>query len=411
MARYENLHVNKLTFNEAGFKAPGDPNQVARYATGIVDFDGVPTANDTQVIGGVTYTWVADPSATTSTDTAVKVDIGANAAGCATNLAAAINASGTSGTTYAAKADGTSINANGDVKASIGFVDAAGDAVVVSARKPGAHFNTITFTESADNTVHYEIDGSTVATTLTGGVSGNNVLDAHNYTNISLYNADPEFPNAEAGGAAATTINTWNTFLVKGVRFMQYNATAQTISYPTPHAKGLSIAGDQVENEIVEISPGYEAESKHAYRVGRDGAFKLRVKLTIEDVSGTDACLIGWRKAEAGQADWNDYDELIAFNIVSGDVYGSLIKNNAATDSDDLANNWADGESHTLELYVGTDGTVTLTIDGAAPSTAHAGTLKFDGNEVVVPFIHILQDANLTQVYLEEFECGQDPIK
>jgi hypothetical protein len=60
-------------------------------------------------------------------------------------------------------------------------------------------------------------------------------------------------------------------------------------------------------------------------------------------------------------------------------------------------------------VIVGQDGNATLLIDGAAPTAAHAGTLKFDANEVVVPFISILQDAGPSAVYLQELECGQIP--
>lgn len=411
MSRFENLNVGKLKVREFGLKNGSSP-LVSKHATGIVDFDNVGVATETHVIGGVTYTWIADPSTASSSATTVYVDIGADAAGCATNLAAAINASGTSGTTYSATAGGQAIGPNPDVMASIGFVDAAGDAVVVTSRKAGVPGNAITFTETGTNTVHYQIDGSTVATTLTGGVDGNNLQDPSNYTNINFYNGEVGSPAAytdaaSTGAVAAVTLNTWNTFEYKREKFWQYNATAQTILVPTQTEDGLSIAGDQVDNEIVEFTQGFAAGGKHAYRIGRDGRLRLRVKIKIDDVSGTDACLIGWRKVEAGQADYNNYDELIAFNVISGNINGTLIKNGAATDTDDLGNNWADLGTHVLELIVGHDGTVTLEIDGAAPTTAHAGTLKFDGNEVIIPFIHIIQATDLTPVYLLEWECGQ----
>ena len=94
-------------------------------------------------------------------------------------------------------------------------------------------------------------------------------------------------------------------------------------------------------------------------------------------------------------------------NMNGGDIFGTLIKNAAATDSDDLGDNWADGAVHEFEVRIASDGTASLLIDGAAPTTAHAGTLKFDANETIVPFISILQDANPSAVYLQEFECGQ----
>lgn len=58
------------------------------------DSGGLPQADETVTIDGIVYTWKAAPSA------AYEVDIGANVTACRDNLKAAINDSGTAGTTY-----------------------------------------------------------------------------------------------------------------------------------------------------------------------------------------------------------------------------------------------------------------------------------------------------------------------
>jgi hypothetical protein len=119
----------------------------AAAATGVLTFSGTGSGDETVVIGGVTYTLKADPSA------AYEVDIGADAAGSAANLAAAINASGTAGTTY-----GSGTLAHPEVTASVD-----GAAVTVTARNPGAAANFIATTETS-------AEASWGSATLTGGL-------------------------------------------------------------------------------------------------------------------------------------------------------------------------------------------------------------------------------------------------
>lgn len=212
--------------------------------------------------------------------------------------------------------------------------------------------------------------------------------------------------NATGGGAATGNAGDEN-YLTVGLETFEYHSlgAGQTILYPQKVATGLDIGMDQLDNDGVEIGCGIVANTPCARTVGTDAASFLRVKFSIADVSGTDDLAVGWRKAEDYQANVDDYDEMAALNVISGDIKIETILNAAATVTTDTTQNWADAETHTLEVLVSAAGVVTYKIDGAAPTTTAAFT--FDTGEVIVPFIFFLNATDLAgAVVIQEFECG-----
>lgn len=208
------------------------------------------------------------------------------------------------------------------------------------------------------------------------------------------------------GAAAGGTTGNEN-YMWFGPNVFQYHILGtQTRIIPEVASTGLDISLDQTENDGVEVTNGITAaDAKRVFTVGTDPAFFFRVKFSIADVSGTDDCAMGFRKAEAFQANIDDYDEMAALNVISGDIYIETILNDAATSSTDTTDNWADAATHTLEVRVNAAGVVTFLIDGAAPSTT--ATFTFDDTEVVVPFFYFLHDANLCDtLILQEWEWG-----
>jgi hypothetical protein len=202
-----------------------------------------------------------------------------------------------------------------------------------------------------------------------------------------------------------------NILHIGGVQFEQHILGTQTILVPVLSTGGLNIGLDQTDNDGMELCTGIVAQNRGTFVVGTDGAFFAKMKFSIATVAGTDDCAFGFRKMEAYQANIDDYDEMAALNVISGDIKIETILNNAATTTTDTTDNWADAETHTLEVYVSAAGVVTYKIDGAAPTVTAAFT--FDDAEVVVPFFYFLH-ANAAQageIVLQEFECGiQDNI-
>lgn len=190
-----------------------------------------------------------------------------------------------------------------------------------------------------------------------------------------------------------------NVFSIIGI-------VGQTLTGPAWDNPGIDIAMDQTENDGFEMCSGIGAANPVKYTVGTDPAFFFKVRMTLTTVAGNDVLLVGFRKREAYQADYNDYDEMAALNMVSGDINGAQILNNDTTDTDDTGDDWADGETHTLCVKVSSAGVVTYEIDDADPTT-DPSAFTFDGAEVVVPFIHYLHDStkNAGMVVLE-WECG-----
>ena len=135
-------------FTPVGFNAS---NQLVPAVAASLEltFSGTGTANDTVTIGGVVYKLVAVPADPND------IDIGADAATSAANLAAAINGAAGAGTLY-----GTGTVPNPHVTASVA------DAVVtLTAKQPGAAGNAVAVAESGTGT---SFAGG--ATALAGGI-------------------------------------------------------------------------------------------------------------------------------------------------------------------------------------------------------------------------------------------------
>jgi hypothetical protein len=196
-----------------------------------------------------------------------------------------------------------------------------------------------------------------------------------------------------------------NVLITDQNKFEYHVKGTQTILAPVFSANGLDIGMDQTDNDGVELSQGITARSKSAFTVGTDPGFYFTVQFSIEDVSGTDDCAIGFRKAEAYQANVDDYDEMAALNVISGDIKIETILNNAATTTTDTTQDWADAATHTLTVKVNTDRTVTYEVDSAAPTAT--AQFSFDSGEVVVPFFFMLNASDVVgAVNVKKWEVG-----
>ena len=224
--------------------------------------------------------------------------------------------------------------------------------------------------------------------------------------------AEPIFL-AASGAAASGTANARNVVIFPGqttfdgALCMGYNALGtQTITGPAISALGVDIAQDQADNEGAEYS-GPLTGGGQVFTVGTDPAFYISVKVRIADVSGADPFLVGFRKQEAAQAAYDDYDEAAWIGIVgtAGDIKINTILNNAASTLTDTTDNAADATSVTFKVSVSAAGVVTYQINGAAPTTTAAFT--FDTGEVLIPSIFFLHGTDVAgSVQLETYDCG-----
>lgn len=206
------------------------------------------------------------------------------------------------------------------------------------------------------------------------------------------------------GGAAGGTTGDENV-MVLGQNVFEYHILGtQTITAPSLVATGLDVGMDQTNADGVEISQGITAQSKVAFTVGTD-AFYGKCKFSVADVSGAAECAFGFRTAEAYQANIDDYNNMAVLNMQGGAINIETIDDNAATTTTDTTDTWADGATHTLEVYVSAARAVTYKIDGAAPTVTAA--FSIDAGDVVVPFFHFLHGSDVAgAVILQEWEVG-----
>jgi hypothetical protein len=219
---------------------------------------------------------------------------------------------------------------------------------------------------------------------------------------------------ADLSGVAAGTDNVRAVAALPGGHHLYFTpiGTVTNAPYgPTASTLGLDLSLDQTDDEGVNYDFGYDtgpfvmtiertAGQEAAVEQGRF----IRLRCKIPDVAGTDDFAVGFRKVEAVQAAIDSYDEMAAINVISGDVYTETILNNAGTVPVDSTSNWANNETHEIEVRVTGNGKVTFRLDGAdLPITQ---PFQFDDAEVIQPFIYFLQAAGLTPVHIVELEVG-----
>lgn len=207
------------------------------------------------------------------------------------------------------------------------------------------------------------------------------------------------------GTAPSGTGGATNVAAFEKNTFEYFMMGTQTLVAPTIAADGLLASLDLTENDGVEYSQGITARSKSAFTIGTSPAFFLKVGLLVADVSGSDICAVGFRKAaQAYQAAFADYTDKATLSKKNGDIYSVTAINNAADVETDTALNWTDATAKVLEVYVSDAGVVTYKVDGV---TATGAAFTFDDGDVVIPFLHILHDATTPgAIHIQSWECG-----
>lgn len=162
--------------------------------------------------------------------------------------------------------------------------------------------------------------------------------------------------------------------------------------------------------DALELTNGITSRSKAARTVGSlpTGKSYFEVKLKIDDISDVTEIFAGLRKAEAYQADPDNYDEMAAFNIgkdADGQVEIHTIKNNAATaEVDTTEDDVVDAGEHTLRIEVLNSGLCRFAFDGDIPTVTTQFT--FDDAEVLVPFLHLNTETGDPGVSISVWRVG-----
>lgn len=193
-------------------------------------------------------------------------------------------------------------------------------------------------------------------------------------------------------GTSGTTNN-----MNSGANVFTYmpNGTA-TILAPYALTTGIPLSLDATDDEGMELSAPLFASCPKQAVVG-SGEWSMYARINLDDVSGTDAFYIGLRKKEAYQTNPDNYDEMATLALVdnTGNINICTILNNAANIETDTTKDWADGETHEIEVRVLQSGVCKFFVDGVDVSAVQAVPYTFDSGEVVVPFISFLNTADI----------------
>lgn len=174
-----------------------------------------------------------------------------------------------------------------------------------------------------------------------------------------------------------------------------YPLGTNTLVALTATASGIGCVLDATDGEGVELSaPTWSTSSKNAV-VGQT-AFSIFAQINIDDVSGLNPMWVGFRKQAAANATYTAYTDyaLIGLGDAAGNIFTSTELNGGGNTNTDTTQNWADGETHELEVKVAIDGTVTFFIDGYKPTVTQ--TFTFDAGDTLIPvFCYALQATDL----------------
>jgi len=198
-------------------------------------------------------------------------------------------------------------------------------------------------------------------------------------------------------GAAVGTTGSRNLLRFPGTQFEYHIKGTQTILAPVLTAVGLDIGMDQTAADGIELTHGILSRSPVAFTVGTDAAFYVSATIKVEDASGANPLVIGFRKAEAYQATVAAYADYAAIGIIgTADPNTIFITTEAAgggNTNTDTTMTWADAAIKTLKVKVSAAGVVTYEVNNAAPTATAA--FSFTAADVVVPFAFFLNAADL----------------
>ncbi len=212
------------------------------------------------------------------------------------------------------------------------------------------------------------------------------------------------------GGGAATGVAGDNNVLYTQFGQYEWNVIGtQTILAPKLDAFGLNLVQDNTAGDGIELCMGQTALSPCAFTINQDAAFFLQAVFKVQDASGTNPLIIGFRKVQAFDATLSNYTDFVSIGIVGtsnpNKVELQTQLNTGGVVTTDTTQTVADGATIQFKIKVSSTGVVTYEYNYAAPTVVAAFT--FDSGDVVIPFIRFTEAADITtQAAINYLECG-----
>lgn len=238
---------------------------------------------------------------------------------------------------------------------------------------------------------------------------------------VQVYANDPSAifflnNNAATSGGLATGLPSGTTLAENVINFGNGNATHY---YPLGTATnvamvsdttGLLVVLDATNGEGVELSAPTYTNSQKEFVVGKSTA-SVYAKITVDDVSGVNPMLVGFRKKAAANATYTAYSDYAFIGIIGtanpNTIFTATEINGGGNTNTDTTQTWADAATKTLEVRVDIAGAVTFFIDGVKPTVTQAVT--FDAGDTMIPvFCYALQAADIGTPALSQAIFVQD---
>ena len=247
---------------------------------------------------------------------------------------------------------------------------------------------------------------------VAGGSATWTVLSVFDGDEIIEFTESPIMQSSgTAGGIPSGSSDAINLMcLQQGIIMEQFIAGAnQNIIAPRMSNDGLEVALDQVSGKGVEYNFGAErVANEHLFSIGDRPAF-FEVEFAISDMSGAGPFIIGYRDRGVNQEDINDYPDYASIGMDAATSATNIVivskqfpDPQAFTDTTDL---WGgDDNANKLRVLIDSEGSVTYTINGKAPTVTKS--FKFPGAFRAVPFMRFTQSADLSLVNLRSMKVG-----
>ena len=213
---------------------------------------------------------------------------------------------------------------------------------------------------------------------------------------------------AKVGGGAATGTAGDLNVLYTAFGQYEYNVIGtQTILAPSLDTFGLNLVQDNTAGDGIELSMGQTAISPMAFTINEEAAFFLQAVFQVQDVSGCNPLLIGFRKAQAFNATLSSYTDFASIGIVgtAGHVQLQTQLNTGGVVTTDTTQVAVDGATIQFKIKISATGVVTYEYNYQTPVVVAA--FQFDSADVVIPFIRFTEAADITtQASINYLECG-----
>lgn len=202
--------------------------------------------------------------------------------------------------------------------------------------------------------------------------------------------------SAVGGGAATGVAGDLNALYTQFGAYEYSVIGTQTILAPKLDTFGLNLVQDATAGDGIELTMGQTILSPCAFTVGSDAAFFFEAVFKVEDATGVNPLIIGFRKAQAFNATLANYTDFASIGIVgtAAKIQTQTQVNTGGVTTTDSTQVATDGATFQVKIKVSALGVVTYEYNYAVPTVVAAFT--FDSGDVVIPFIRSVEAADIS---------------